>query len=141
MPDQDVEPDFWGMIHGDITKIAKSRFESGHYADAVESALKEVNKRVKEAVRRKTGEELDGAKLMFRAFPSSNPVVLLEDISSDTARNIQDGYTHLFAGAMMGVRNPKAHENITISRDRAVHFIFLASLLMCKLDEAYDPDV
>jgi len=37
---------------------------------------------------------------------------------------------------MTGIRNPKAHANVEIRHERAVHFLFLASLLMFKLDEA-----
>jgi len=128
--------DFWNMIHGSIVKVAKKKFEDGHYADATESAFKEINKRVKDIVKNKTGKELDGAGLMFNAFQSKNPIVFLDDLSSETGRNIQEGYMHIFSGAMTGIRNPKAHENITIGKERAIHFIFLASLLMNKLDES-----
>ncbi len=48
---------------------------------------------------------------------------------------------YIFAGAMTGIRNPKAHDNLTISIERATHFIFLASLLMYKLDEAIATEV
>jgi len=41
----------------------------------------------------------------------------------------------IFAGAMTGIRNPKAHANIVIDRNRAIHLLFLASLLFFKLDE------
>jgi len=130
------EFDFWSMIHESIIRVSKDKFEDGYYADAAESAFKEVNKRVKEIVRKKTGEELDGASLMYKALSERNPIVVLDDLSSETGRSIQKGYMQIFAGAMTGIRNPKAHENITISRERATHFIFLASLLMSKLDEA-----
>ncbi|MBI5642543.1 MAG: hypothetical protein HY954_03600 [Deltaproteobacteria bacterium] len=40
---------------------------------------------------------------------------------------------------MTGIRNPKAHNNIDIDENRAVHFIFLASLLMDKLDARTAP--
>jgi len=130
------ELDFWSMIHKDIIKVAKNKFEDGYYADAVESAFKEINKRVKEIMKNKTGEELDGASLMYKAFSENKPVVILDNLSTETGRNIQKGYMQIFAGAMIGIRNPKAHENIVISKERATHFIFLASLLMCKLDEA-----
>jgi len=122
--------DFWYIIHKDIIRVAKNKFEDGYYADAVESAFKEINKRVKEIVKNKTGEELDGANLMNKALSEKNPIVVLDDLSSETGRNIQKGYMQIFAGAMTGIRNPKAHENIIISRERAIHFIFLASLLM-----------
>ncbi|MBW1825367.1 MAG: hypothetical protein JRI87_12610 [Deltaproteobacteria bacterium] len=32
---------FWDLIHPKIVEISKSRFDAGHYADAVESAMKE----------------------------------------------------------------------------------------------------
>ena len=130
------EVDFWSIIHKDIITVAKNKFEDGYYADAVESAFKEINKRVKEIVKNKTGKELDGSSLMYYAFSEKDPIIVLDDPSSETGRNIQKGYMQIFAGAMIGIRNPKAHENITISRERAIHFIFLASLLMYKLDEA-----
>lgn len=130
------ELDFWSIIHKDIIKVAKNKFEDGYYADAVESAFKEINKRVKEIVKNKTGEELDGASLMYKAFSEKTPIIILDNLSTETGRNIQKGYMQIFAGAMIGIRNPKAHENIIISKERATHFIFLASLLMYKLDEA-----
>jgi hypothetical protein len=53
--------DLWHILNNRITKIAKSRFETGHYADSVEASFKEINVRVKEIVKEKTAEDLDGA--------------------------------------------------------------------------------
>ena len=127
--------DFWMDIHPKITSISKSRFETNHYADAVESALKEINSCVKDIVRRKTGKELDGSSLMKTAFSPTNPIIVLDDLSTESGKNIQQGYMEIFAGAMTGIRNPKAHNNINITENRAKHFIYLASLLMFKIDE------
>ena len=128
-------PEFWNDIHPRIKSVARSRFESGHFADAVESALKEVNAVVKEYVLDRTQEELDGAKLMNKAFSLQNPVIGLDDLGRETGRNIQQGYMQIFAGTMLAIRNPKAHNNIVIDRSRAIHFLYLASLLMGKYDE------
>lgn len=128
--------DFWSMIHEGIIGVAKDKFEDGYYADAVRSAFTEINNRIKEILRDKTGEELDGASLMHNALSENNPIIVLDDLSSKTGRDIQKGYMQIFAGAMTGIRNPKAHGNINIDKERAIHFIFLASLLMNKLDEA-----
>jgi hypothetical protein len=46
------------------------------------------------------------------------------------------GYMNIFAGAMTGIRNPKAHENQIISKDMAIKRLIFASLLMDKIDEA-----
>lgn len=130
---------FWSIIHPVIQRVAKSKFEDGYLADAVESALKEVNKRIKDYVRSKTRRELDGAPLMQYAFSLQQPVVTLNNLETETGRNIQQGYMQIFAGSMTGIRNPKAHDNINIEEARAIHFLFLTSLLMYKLDEANVP--
>jgi uncharacterized protein (TIGR02391 family) len=101
----------------------------------VEAALKAVNERVREIVKQVTGVEMDGSDLMNRAFSVKNPVLKLGD-ESNTGKNMQVGYMQIFSGSMTGIRNPKAHGNIVIDEVRATHFLFLASLLMCKLDEA-----
>ena len=128
---------FWNLLHPKITAISKSRFDSKHYADSAEAALKEVNNIVKAIVKEKTGNEYDGADLMNRAFSIDRPIIKLEDLSTETGKNIQKGYMQIFAGAMTGIRNPKAHANIIIDSNRAIHFLFLASLLMYVIDEKH----
>lgn len=126
---------FWDLIHPKIVEISKSRFDAGHYADAVESAMKEINSIVKEIVKSKIGQELDGANLMQRALSLDRPIIKLSELSTDSEKNIQKGYLQIFSGAMTGIRNPKAHENLIIDEKLAIHFIFVASLLMFKIDE------
>ena len=75
---------------------------------------------------------------MHQAFSPKKPVIILDDLSTETGRNTQQGYMEIFAGAMMGIRNPKAHANITISPERGLQFLVLASLLMSKLDESLE---
>jgi uncharacterized protein (TIGR02391 family) len=123
------------MIHPAVIKAARKRYESGHYADAVEAALKALNVAVKKIYRENTGEELDGVPLMRKAFSPNHPVILLESQDTHTGKDIQQGYMDLFAGAMAGIRNPKAHDLIEIDETRAIHHLFVASLLFHKLDE------
>lgn len=132
-----VALDFWKLIHPEIRAISQPRFESGQYADAVLASLREINGIVK-ARFRDAGrtEQVDGAKLMTAAFSLTTPVIVLDDLGTETGQNVQQGYMQIFAGTMTGIRNPKAHENITIDAGRAIHLLFLASLLRGKLDEA-----
>lgn len=134
-PEPDVLKSFWDLLHPKIVEISKSRFESNHFADSVEAALKEINNIVKFIAKKKTGQEFDGADLMNRVFSLHNPIIKLDDLSTQTGKDIQKGYMQIFSGTMTGIRNPKAHENIKIDKQRAVHFLFLASLLMYKIDE------
>ncbi len=130
------EFDFWSLIHPSISGLCKSRFDAGHFADSIETAFKHINQTVKNKVKKKTGNELDGASLMNTAFSPKTPIISLDDLSTENGRNVQTGYMQIFAGSMTGIRNPKAHDIINIDRERAIHFLFLASLLMHKLDEA-----
>ena len=41
-----------------------------------------------------------------------------------------------FAGSMIGIRNPHAHENLSLDRNEAKHFVYLASLLMKRFKTA-----
>lgn len=100
------------------------------------AALKEVNSRIKKLYKKYRGEEKDGQDLMHKAFTVSNPLLIFEGMDTESGRNVQEGYMQIFAGAMQGIRNPKAHENMSISREDAVKRLVLASLLMDKIDEA-----
>jgi uncharacterized protein (TIGR02391 family) len=126
---------FWSLLHEQVVKTAKGRFEAGYYADSVEAALKELNSVMKALLKKATGKELDGADLMHQALSPKNPIIILDDLSTESGRNQQMGYMEIFAGAMTGIRNPKAHENLTITKERAAHHLFLASLLFNRLDE------
>lgn len=124
----------WDTIHPQIISVAKNRFDDGYYADAVESAFKEINAKVKKIYKERTFIEKDGNKLMTAAFSVQNPIIKLGDVSTETGRNIQQGYMEMFSGAMIGIRNPKAHNNQTITQADAVRKLHLASMLMYKLD-------
>ena len=126
---------FWQLVHPRINALARPRFEAGFFGDAVETSFKEVNDVVRVIVRHRTGKELDGHGLMTTAFSPGSPVIPLNALASESERNIQQGYMEIFAGAMTGIRNPKAHGNLTPDSRRALHLIGLASLLMYKIDE------
>ena len=63
------------------------------------------------------------------------PCSFLGDLATESGRNIQDGYSHIFAGAMQAIRNPSAHANTEIDSNRACHQLMLASLLFRQIDE------
>lgn len=135
IPERSESDILWGLIHPTIERISRSRFEAGHYADSVEAAFKEINRAVKLIYKSETGEEVDGASLMQKAFSPNKPIICIGDLSTESGRNIQQGYMQIYAGAMTGIRNPKAHENLEIDSSRVSHFLILASLLMFRLDE------
>lgn len=123
------------IMHPVVFQIVEPRMVAGQYADAVESALKEINNRVKEIILAETGEEKDGTPLMQYAFGSTPPhILLVPNLDTETNRDIQRGYQFLFAGAMSAIRNPKAHANLSITKGEALRHLMFASTLMYKLD-------
>ena len=126
---------FWNFVHPRIKLLAQPRFESGFFGDAIEASFKEVNEVVKRIYREVAQQEADGAGLMTSSFSLGNPVIRLTPLDTDTDKNIQQGYMQIFAGAMTGIRNPKAHGNLNPDARKTLHLISLASLLMYKVDE------
>lgn len=136
--DESIEVDecrglLWDIMHPEIISVAKQRFENGFYADAVEAAFKEINLQVKTKCKERH-QNKDGKGLMTIAFSANNPVLKFEPSSSYSDFDIQEGYMHMFAGAMQGIRNPKAHENDIIDKADALRKLAFASMLMYKLD-------
>lgn len=135
----DTAPDpneaFWQLLHPRISALARPRFDGGFYGDAVESCFKAVNEAVKRIYQDATGKEADGAGLMTSAFSVNGPAIKLTDLKTQSDRDEQQGYMSIYAGAMTGIRNPKAHGNLNPDPRRTLHLISLASLLMLRIDE------
>lgn len=127
---------FWSYLHPMIYNVSGTKFNQGFYADSVESAMKEVNSRIKRIYKRYRKEEKDGQDLMRKTFSPTKPLLIFEDLDTESGKNVQEGYMQIFAGAIQAIRNPKAHENMYISREDAIKKLILASLLMEKVDEA-----
>ena len=73
---------------------------------------------------------------MNRVFSVKDPIIELDDLTNESGVNVQKGYMQMFAGAMTGIRNPKAHANVVITKEEAINSLFFASLLMEKIDKA-----
>ena len=135
-PTQPPTSDFFSDLDTDIRRVSEKLFKDGHYADSILAAFKELNDQVKQEYLKHRGEELDGADLMRKAFSPNNPVFAFANQSTESGKKTQQGFMELFAGSMIGIRNPHAHENLSLDPDGAKHLLYLASLLMKKFKTA-----
>jgi uncharacterized protein (TIGR02391 family) len=119
-------------LHPEIVRAASKLYKDGHYANAVEAAVKALN----DLVRLRCQLDIDGMSLMERAFGSSNPILKFNDLSGQSDRDEQKGFMMMFSGAVSGLRNPRAHGFIHDDPERALEFIAFVSLLAKLLDEA-----
>jgi len=77
-------------------------------------------------------------RAIFNPEKDDKRLLTFENLDGKSGKNVQEGYMQIFAGAMQGIRNPKAHENMTATKESARDRIILASLLMKKIDEAIE---
>jgi uncharacterized protein (TIGR02391 family) len=120
-------------LHPQVVSIAARYVGTGHYAEAVFESMKAVVNRVKDM----TSLELDGVALMNRAFSADHPHLDLGGGGTTTGQNIHAGYRALFVGAVQAIRNPSAHEQMSLMDEaEAFEQLNLASLLMRRLDTA-----
>ncbi|MFC1987489.1 TIGR02391 family protein [Chloroflexota bacterium] len=116
-------------LHPKVVDASKKLFKDGHYRDAIYRAFVEVNNFVK--LKAKTKRQLDGKGLMSTVFSPENPIIKLNPLETQTDKDEQEGFMYLFMGAMQGIRNPKAHENIIQNNPYiALQLIGFASLLI-----------
>ena len=120
------------QFHPKVVETSKSLFETGHYAQAIFEAFKAINNFVKE----KTGQSLDGKDLMAKVFREQDPLIKLNKLETRSERDEQEGFKFLFMGAMVGIRNPKAHDDIAqMDPFRTLEYLGFASLLMKRIEE------
>ena len=122
------------VTDGTLRHTCRKLFGNGHYAIAVERAFICLAN----MVRAKSGlATQDGAALMRTAFSANSPILLLNSFLSKSDRNEQLGYMDLYAGAMTGVRNPRAHEHdMEDDPQMALELLVLANHLIRKLKSA-----
>ena len=121
-------------IHPEIEKAVSSLFQNGHYGNAVEDACKVVDGLVKI---RSGKDELSGTKLMQAVFSVENPILAFNTLQSETDKCEQQGMMFLYAGAMLGLRNPRAHEIVKDDPQKALELIAFLSFLAKSLDRAH----
>ena len=121
-------------LHVEIKKVSENLFNDGHYAPAIEEAFKKVINLVK----KKSGRnDLDGYSLMSTVFSPQHPILKFNRLIDKSDRDEQQGWMHLYQGAVLGIRNVKAHKNIIQkNKQKTFEHLAFASLLCRKLDEA-----
>jgi len=126
-------------LHKKISDVSLQKYNDGYYADAVESAIKEINSRLKKMYRKFKNEELDGSDLFAKVFLDDENKTLLKvsDLSTQSGKDEQKGYRFMFMGMWFAMRNPKAHENLYMTQDEAYDRLIFISMLMKKIDKAF----
>jgi uncharacterized protein (TIGR02391 family) len=70
------------------SRVASRLYHDGHYANAVEAAVKALN----DFVRLRSSLDVDVMTLMERAFSPNNPTLKFKDLSDQSDRDEQKGF-------------------------------------------------
>lgn len=126
--------DLLSNLHPQIQEAARGPFNDGHRAAAVLAALIAIEVRVRDLL---GGTDRLGVAVMGDAFDTDQPALAINALADGDDRDEQRGFAFIFKGAMLGVRNPKAHSPWEdLEERRALDYLALASLLMRRLDDA-----
>lgn len=119
------------VLDSRITKVSMKLYADGHYHEAVLRACIALI----DAVKTKAGyRDKDGSGLMTHVFSPDKPLLRLSDVRAE-----QQGFMFLFAGAILALRNPRAHNLLEESEDdpeRVLEWLTFLSALFRWLDDA-----
>jgi uncharacterized protein (TIGR02391 family) len=105
-------------------------FDNAHYSEATFEAFKYIDKQVAS----QSGIHKSGEALMMDAFNVDSPKINIATFSGASGVDEQRGYRFLFAGALVGIRNPRGHEHSVVdSPDVCLAHLAFASMLLRKL--------
>lgn len=125
------------ITHQLIKDVSKDLFMNERYRNAVLDAtikLEEMIKIKAKFPKDKDGNELSGSRLMFAVFNPTNPILNWCGNTRQTERDELNGYCHIMAGTMLGIRNPKAHSIFKLRPMRALKLLTLVTLLAEIID-------
>lgn len=118
-------------IHPELSKVSIKLFNNGHYSQATFEAFKFLDIQVKKL----SGINESGQKLMMAAFTDTNPKIRLTPLSTQSEIDEQLGYRFIFAGSMSAIRNPRGHDITTDPIDRCLDHLSFASVLLRRLED------
>lgn len=112
-------------------------FNGGHYSDTILTAYKVIFNEIK---RISSIWDLDGKKLVEKAFSLENPLIKLNELKTQSDKDEQQGFMLLYSGAAVGIRNPKAHD-LVVQQDKqkTLSYLAFASLLIERLESRTFP--
>lgn len=120
-------------LHGEISRVSGTKWAQGHTDAAVFDAFKLIENRVQKL----TGSTLSGTNLMENIFANGTLDITSVNSTGQTEEDERKGFKNLFAGATLGIRNPRGHgEDLDTDQDEAIEMLAFASLLMRRLDLA-----
>jgi len=115
----------------EIVDVSRDLFVSGFYNQAVCEALKALDKFIQ---KKSSCHDRSGTQLMTHVFSELKPLLEWSERKTASEKDEHNGYSRLFAGSMLGIRNPCTHEHNWIDKsEEALECIVFAQHLLRKV--------
>lgn len=122
-------------VHADILKFCKAELLVNNHFHAVFESTKSVADKIRDL----SGETKDGSELVDSVFSIRNPILIINNLQTETDKSEHKGFANLLKGFFGMFRNTTAHApkiKWTINEQDALDVMSLASLCHRKLDGA-----
>lgn len=120
-----IKPELWNAIC--------KTYEAENYSPAILDAMHYLS----EILREKSGEDGDGARLVASVLGGDSPKLRLNNLQTETEKNIQRGILQILTGMYMAIRNPRSHEQAngdTVETANAI--IYFINYLLKQIDNS-----
>jgi uncharacterized protein (TIGR02391 family) len=121
---ENIEEKLWDFV--------KKNYNSENYSNAILDSIQFIG----DLIREKSGLEGDGNTLIGIAFGGENPKIKLNNLQTDTEKNIQKGIEQIFRGIYSAYRNPRSHSKLDDSENDANEIIIFINHLLKILDKS-----
>jgi uncharacterized protein (TIGR02391 family) len=121
-------------IHSEVFKYCNAELVVENYFHSVFEATKSIAERIRE----KTGLIIDGVILIDCAFSTTNPLLKINNLTTDTERSEHLGLANIIKGLFGIIRNPTAHEpkiKFIIDEEEAIDLLTAVSYVHKRLDK------
>ncbi len=122
-------------VHSDVLKFCKAELLEDNYFHAVF----ETTKSVADKIRDLSGLRSDGNELIDSVFAVNNPILIINNLLTETEKSEHKGFANLLKGFFGMFRNTTAHApriHWEIKEEDALDIMSLASLCHRRLDQA-----
>jgi len=123
-------------LNSEINIELKECIEKNYNNESYSAAIKDSIILLSDVIRNKTGLEGDGAALIGQAFGGNSPKIKLNNLQTDSDKNIQKGMQDLLRGIYSAIRNPRNHDKVEDSKKDADAIILFINYLLKMINKS-----
>lgn len=127
----------WNFFHDIIYNSAYKLFKKGFFDKAISAVDNEIEQILKIVNKKKKLKKNFGVNLIEQLFSENEPIIFLEDISTEEGKENQRDYKIYFKNCFRRIRNPFAHLNFKLQKQEAIRKIHLLDEMLNALEKGY----